>query len=146
MLFGLLVILWMFRSPGFMPGWGDLFPPGIGDATPAIFVSLLMFCIPAAKDGSPLLTWSLVQDKLAWGVIILLGGGFALAEGAERSCLTTWAGEQLARLSTLPAQILRLLICLLVSGITQVASNAATASMLLPVLLQLSAVLQVIKI
>jgi len=141
-LFIFLVILWMFRSPGFMPGWADFFPPGIGDATPAVFVSLLMFCIPAAEDGSPLLTWTLVQEKLAWGVIILLGGGFALAEGAERSCLTVWTGEQLAKLSSLPPQILRLLICLLVSAITQVASNAATASMLLPVLLQLSAVIQ----
>ena len=142
-LFILLVVLWMFRSPGFMPGWADLLPSGIGDATPAIFVSLIMFCVPAAGDGSPLLNWSLVQDRLAWGVIILLGGGFALAEGAERSCLTFWAGEQLAKLSSLPPQLLRLLICLLVSGITQVASNAATASMLLPVLLQLSTVLQV---
>lgn len=141
-LFVLLVILWMSRSPGFMPGWADLFPPGIGDATPAIFVSLIMFCVPAAEDGSPLLTWKLVQEKLAWGVIILLGGGFALAEGAERSCLTFWAGVQLAKLSSLPPQLLRFLICLLVSGITQVASNAATASMLLPVLLQLSTVLQ----
>jgi sodium-dependent dicarboxylate transporter 2/3/5 len=75
-------------------------------------------------------------------VIILLGGGFALAEGAERSCLTAWAGEQLGRLSGLSPQLLRVLICLLVSLITQIASNAATASMLLPVLLQLSQQLQ----
>lgn len=141
-LFMLLVFLWMSRSPGFIPGWADFMPHGIGDATPAIFVSLIMFCLPAADDGSPLLSWSLVQEKLAWGVIILLGGGFALAEGAERSCLTYWAGEQLAKLSSLPPQLLRFLICFLVSAITQVASNAATASMLLPVLLQLSTVLE----
>ena len=49
----------------------------------------------------------------------------------------------LARLATLPPHILRLVVCGLVSGITQVASNAATASMLLPVLLQLSTLLQV---
>ena len=61
-----------------------------------------------------------------------------MAEGAERSCLTAWAGEQLGRLSGLSPQLLRLLICLLVSLITQIASNAAPASMLLPVLLQLS--------
>ena len=142
-LFIFLVIMWMLRSPGFMPGWAELFPSGIGDACPAILVALIMFLVPAADDGSTLLTWSLVQEKLAWGVIILLGGGFALAEGAEKSCLTVWAGDQFSRLSSLSPQLLRLIICLIVSVVTQVASNVATASMLLPVLLQLSTVVQV---
>ena len=106
-LFILLVVLWLTRSPGFVSGWADVLPPGCGDATPAVFVSLLMFTIPTGTGGTPLLNWDLVQDRLAWGVIILLGGGFALAEGAERSCLTVWAGEQLIRLGGLPAQLLR---------------------------------------
>ena len=45
------------------------------------------------------------KERLAWGVIILLGGGFALAEGAERSCLTVWAGQQLGRLGGLEPQV-----------------------------------------
>lgn len=90
-----------------------------------------------------MLSWPLVQSKLAWGVIILLGGGFALAEGAERSCLTVWVGQQLSRLAFLSPDVLRILICALVSLVTQVASNVATASMLLPVLLQLSSVLAI---
>ena len=142
-IFIILVILWMSRSPGFVTGWEVLFPPGISDATPAILISLILFIVPATEDGSPMLTWQLVQSKLAWGVIILLGGGFALAEGAQRSCLTHWVGAQLSRLSFLSAGVLRLLICVLVSCVTQVASNVATASMLLPVLLQLSAVLHI---
>ncbi|XP_023349618.1 solute carrier family 13 member 5 isoform X3 [Eurytemora carolleeae] len=137
-LFLLLVVLWLTRSPGFMTGWADLLPPGVTDATPAILISLIMFAVPAGAGGETLLNWKLVQEKLAWGVIVLLGGGFALAEGAERSCLNIWAGEQLAKLGGLPPQVLRIILSLLVSLITQVASNAATASMLLPVLLQLS--------
>ena len=142
-MFLVLVLLWMFRSPGFAPGWETLFAPGVSDAVPVMFISLLMFVIPVTEEGGTMLTWSLVQSKLSWGVIILLGGGFALAEGAERSCLTFWVGEQLSRLSFLSPQILQIIICSLVSCITQVASNVATASMILPVLIQLSTVLEV---
>ena len=142
-MFLVLVLLWMFRSPGFAPGWETLFAPGVSDAVPVMFISLLMFVIPVTEEGGTMLTWSLVQSKLSWGVIILLGGGFALAEGAERSCLTFWVGEQLSRLSFLSPQILQIIICSLVSCITQVASNVATASMILPVLIQLSTILEV---
>ena len=75
-----LVVLWMTRAPGFVSGWGSLVPPGVADATPALLVALIMFVVPVSEDGAPMLTWPLVQSRLAWGVIILLGGGFALAE------------------------------------------------------------------
>ena len=142
-LFLTLVLLWMTRSPGFAPGWETFFTPGVSDSVPVLLISLLMFLIPAGQDGGPLLTWSLVQSKLSWGVIILLGGGFALAEGAERSCLSSWLGAQLARLSFLSPQLLQIIICCLVSAITQVASNVATSSMILPVLVQLSTELSI---
>ena len=140
-MFIVLVILWMTRSPGFVSGWGELFPSGVSDAVPAMLISLLMFVIPVNDEGGTMLTWPLVQSRLTWGVIILLGGGFALAEGAQRSCLSHWVGTQLSKLSFLSPGVLRLLICVLVSCVTQVASNVATASMILPVLLQLSSVL-----
>ena len=79
-MFFVLLILWMTRAPGFVSGWGVLVPPGVADATPALLIALLMFVLPVSEDGSPMLTWPLVQSRLAWGVIILLGGGFALAE------------------------------------------------------------------
>ena len=142
-LFLSLVILWMSRSPGFAPGWETLFAPGVSDAVPVMLISLLMFIIPVKEDGGAMLTWSLVQSKLSWGVIILLGGGFALAEGAERSCLTNWAGAQLSRLSFLSPHILQIICCCLVSSLTQVASNVATSSMILPVLVQLSTELSI---
>jgi len=47
---------------GFVPGWADLLPqPGVGDATPAVLVALLMFAVPLGPGGTPLLTWNLVQ-------------------------------------------------------------------------------------
>ncbi len=61
-LFLLLVVLWLTRSPGFVPGWADQLPqPGVGDATPAVLIALVMFAVPAGPGGSPLLTWNLVQ-------------------------------------------------------------------------------------
>ena len=61
-LFLLLVVLWLTRSPGFVPGWADLLPQGgVGDATPAVLVALLMFAVPLGPGGTPLLTWNLVQ-------------------------------------------------------------------------------------
>ena len=138
-----LVLLWTSRSPGFAPGWEIFFAPGVSDAVPVMAISLLMFVIPVKEDGGTMLTWSLVQSKLSWGVIILLGGGFALAEGAERSCLTSWAGDQLARLSFLSPRVLQVICCCLVSAITQVASNVATSSMILPVLVQLATELSI---
>ena len=49
------------RSPGFVSGWADLLPPGTTDATPAVFVALIMFAVPASDDGEALLTWKIVQ-------------------------------------------------------------------------------------
>ena len=64
-LFLLLVVLWLTRSPGFVPGWADMLPqPGVGDATPAVLVALLMFAVPAGPGGTPLLTWNLVQGSV----------------------------------------------------------------------------------
>ena len=97
--------------------------PGVSDATPALLVAVLMFALPATEEGGPLLTWPLVQARLAWGVIILLGGGFALAEGAKRSCLSAWVASSLASLAFLPPGLLRLLVCGLVSAVTQVSCD-----------------------
>lgn len=99
--FMVLVMLWFFRSPGFMNGWGDKLDNGINDATPAVFVALLLFILPAhpaffrvlfqtnknvqAVPQPSLIEWKVVEKQMPWGVIILFGGGFALAEGCNKS-------------------------------------------------------------
>ncbi|XP_017687958.1 PREDICTED: solute carrier family 13 member 2-like [Lepidothrix coronata] len=100
-LFILLVLLWFTREPGFIPGWATvLFNKDdisyVTDATVAIFISLLLFIIPSgfsnnAQTGGrskfqappPLLNWKVVHEKMPWNIVLLLGGGFALAKGSE---------------------------------------------------------------
>ena len=130
--FWILVLLWFFRSPGFMSGWGDLIGgPGIKDGTPAILVGLLLFILPSnpiawtekldENSGSMgLLSWDMIEKKIPWGVIILFGGGFALAEGCNKSGLSDWIGDQLTGLTGLNEWILLIIICLLASVLTQI--------------------------
>ncbi|XP_013793233.2 solute carrier family 13 member 5-like, partial [Limulus polyphemus] len=88
-LFTTLVLLWLFRDPQFIPGWAESLNTGvkIKDATPAIGISVLLFLIPSnpSRFGRcpPLLDWRVAQKKIAWGILLLLGGGFALSEGAK---------------------------------------------------------------
>ncbi|GFY60073.1 hypothetical protein TNIN_73701, partial [Trichonephila inaurata madagascariensis] len=88
-LFVILVLLWIFREPKFIRGWAELISADtrIGDAVPVIGILFLLFLFPAEpwriRDSDPLLKWSAVQKKLPWGLVILLGGGFALAAGTQ---------------------------------------------------------------
>lgn len=87
----------------FMPGWGQLLtwhdpdtgnPIAIGNASSVILVSIIIFVVRV--DGKPLLDWNAVQRRLPWGLILLLGGGFAMASASEKSSLSTWIGTRLA--------------------------------------------------
>ncbi|XP_023331867.1 solute carrier family 13 member 5 isoform X2 [Eurytemora carolleeae] len=134
--FSSLVLLWLFRAPGFIDGWNIISSVAIADATPAIFVAVLLMAVPKAS-GEMFLPWQVIEKKLQWGVIIVIGGGFALSLGLEKSGLTTLVGHQLAMFQDWNRGLLMFVIQAIVSLITQVASNSATASMLLPVLLKL---------
>ncbi|XP_014664250.1 PREDICTED: solute carrier family 13 member 2-like [Priapulus caudatus] len=67
-----------------------------------------------------------------------MGGGFALADGVQESGLSRLIGEQLRVLDALPAWLLVLVLCLLVASLTETASNAATASIMIPILADLA--------
>ncbi|XP_056415086.1 solute carrier family 13 member 2 isoform X2 [Hyla sarda] len=156
-LFILLVILWFSRDPGFMPGWATIsFNKGkkeyVTDATVAVFVSLMLFLFPAelpsckrqepqqadqkAKFRPPpaLLDWKTVNQKMPWNIVILLGGGFALAKGSEESGLSIWLGEKLTPLQSIPPVAIALVLCLLVATFTECTSNVATTTLFLPIL------------
>ena len=87
--------------------------------------------------------WKTVEKKLPWGVIILLGGGFALAEGSEQSGLSDWIGQQLAGLTGLSDFVLLLVLCLLAGVLTQIASNVTTNTILIPIIMQLAVSLKI---
>uniref|UniRef100_A0A183BQ96 CitMHS domain-containing protein n=1 Tax=Globodera pallida TaxID=36090 RepID=A0A183BQ96_GLOPA len=117
--FGVLIFLWLTRQPMVVPGWGNLFPKGyVSDGTAAMAVSMLLFVLPAdnpfdgdvlaellARPGTQLrtvMTWRLMCDKFSWSTLLLLGGGYAMADGVESSGLADWIGAQLASLEQLP--------------------------------------------
>ncbi|MCL4123838.1 UNVERIFIED_CONTAM: hypothetical protein GTU68_063239 [Idotea baltica] len=158
--FILLVTLWLFREPGFIYGWVDLFKwifgnedLQIGNATPALFCAVLLFIIPvnpnfwpsAKYSDLPLecpsarcLNWQIVHEKIPWGIILLLGGGFAVAKASDESGLSLFLGEQLTGLQWLPVPISVSIICIMTTLATEVASNVATASIVMPILVELS--------
>jgi len=150
-LFLVLVGLWFLRKPGFLGGWTDLLQwegragskVTIGAASPTLAVVLLLFVVPADPRGQPggptLLQWGVVQTRFPWGIILLMGGGFALAKGAAASCLTHKVGSVLSSLYVLPPFLILLVLCLTTSVISQIASNSATTSMLAPVVLSMAA-------
>ncbi|XP_069938959.1 Na(+)/citrate cotransporter isoform X2 [Cherax quadricarinatus] len=162
-LFIILVLLWLFRAPEFIPGWSKLFEDkfgvDVGAATPVMLIVFLLFALPAKLDfwcfrkpGDPepervnnnsCLSWKVVQEKIPWGVVLLLGGGFAMAEGAKKSGLSEWLGESLRYLKNFDGVYIVMIVTFSTAMLTEVASNSATASILLPVLNELAINIQV---
>ena len=107
---------------------------GVSDATIAIAGALLLFMIPVdIRKREFLLDWS-TAVKLPWDILILFGGGFALAQGFSDSGLTTWVVTQLSDLQGAPPFVFILVVTLVVIFLTEVTSNTATATLILPVL------------
>ncbi|XP_016130406.1 solute carrier family 13 member 2-like isoform X1 [Sinocyclocheilus grahami] len=85
--------------------------------------------------GTPtLLNWKVVQEHMPWNIVLLLGGGFALARGSEVSGLSKWLGESLAPLQSIPPFAISLILCFLVGTFTECSSNTATTTLFLPIL------------
>jgi len=124
-----LVLLWLFRKP-LISITGIT---GISDASVAILAALSLFVIPSGKGNEPLMRWS-DTTNLPWGVLILIGGGLALAGAMTSSGLTTWIGSQLAPLVQINLVISIALACVLIIFLTELTSNLATTATFLPVI------------
>ena len=122
-------LLWMFRSPG----WASLLPNPkmVNDATVAIAMALLAFLIPAGKEQR-LLGWEEFK-RIPWDVLILFGGGFALADALEQSGFSKWAGARLAFIGDWPPVLMIVTVCIVVTLLSEVASNVATATAMMPI-------------
>jgi sodium-dependent dicarboxylate transporter 2/3/5 len=81
--------------------------------------------------------------KLKWGIVLLFGGGFALAAGFANSGLSAWIGDELVAFGELPPVALVAVICTMLTFLTELTSNTATAEMVLPVLGSLGVAIQV---
>ncbi|XP_057180227.1 solute carrier family 13 member 4 isoform X2 [Triplophysa rosa] len=163
--FILMTVLWFTREPGFVPGWTSLFEKKgyRTDATVSVLLGFLLFLIPSRKPWpsafssestgddedeeddplAPMITWKDFQRLMPWEIVILVGGGYALAAGCKVSGLSMWIGRQLEPMSGLPPWAVTLLACLLVSAVTEFASNPATLTVFLPILSALSETLQI---
>ena len=111
--------------------------PRLDDTIIAVAAGLSLFLLPSRKRDQerpqPLLRWEDAKH-LPWGIVLLFGGGMALAEGFKSSGLAAWIGGQTALLENAPLLLLVFLLIAAVNFLTEVTSNLATTSMLLPIL------------
>lgn len=142
-IFSLTALLWIFRADlnfGFftIPGWQNIFskPDFINDGTVAVGMALILFFIPSKqKNGDK----TQILDnhsfmKIPWGIILLFGGGFALATGFTSTGLSNFIGKQFLGMSALEPFIIILIVATVINFLTQLTSNTATAEMILPIM------------
>jgi len=153
-LFVTMALLWFFRNDldlgSFtIPGWSKIFNyhSFLNDGTVAIFIGVLLFIIPSGSVGKQqhkyrLMTWK-DAEFLPWEIILLFGGGFALASGMKASGLSMWCGEQLTFFGTLHPIVIILLIVLFITFLGEISSNTAMVETFLPVLAGLAITLHV---
>jgi len=118
------------------------FVPAIDDTIIAILAGALLFLLPSGQKRIRILDWD-DAIKLPWGIILLFGGGMALALGFESSGLAVWIGQQMTSLNTLPLILVLLILITSVNFLTEITSNLATTAMLLPVLVSLASAIGV---
>ncbi|MGF1550721.1 MAG: SLC13 family permease [Sphingomonadaceae bacterium] len=127
-LIALVVIAWVV-----VPLLGEAVPQeAVTDGSIAIIGALLLFVVPDGT-GRMLLEWG-EADRAPWGVIMLFGGGLALAAGIGASGLAEWLGAALEPLGGVPTVLIALAVVALVILVTEFASNVATASGMIPVI------------
>ncbi len=111
--------------------------PGINDTVIAIFGAIILFVIPSKTKGQMLMDWE-SASKLPWGILILFGGGLTIAVGFQESGLAAWLGEQLSAMERFPFALILFAVLIMVNFFTEITSNVATASVVLPILGALS--------
>lgn len=154
-LFLTVVLLWFFRAPEFIPGWAEYVSNvKIKDATPAVLIVFLLFVLPAnldflrnrgsGKATNALLNWKIVHEKLPWGLVLLIGGGFAMASASKESGLSKLIGSQLVNLQdSMSATAILVVMCTATTFLTEVSSNTAIANIVLPVLAEMASAMRI---
>ncbi|XP_057686220.1 solute carrier family 13 member 3 isoform X2 [Corythoichthys intestinalis] len=151
--FVLYAVLLFTRDPKFFTGWSALFKKGyVSDAVTGVIIVSILFFFPSQKPSLswwldpkasnvpyvPLLSWKKAQEAVPWNIILLLGGGFAMAQACEESGLASWIGGHLQPLAKVPPAVAMMLITAFVACFTEFASNTATIIIFLPVIAELA--------
>ncbi len=119
-----------------IPGWSNLLgiAAQVNDGTVAIFSALILFATPVnLKEKSFLLDWEWAK-KIPWGILLLFGGGIALAAGFQTTGLAAWIGQNLNLFSNVPLLVMITLTCFMLTFLTEVTSNTAIATIFMPIL------------
>jgi sodium-dependent dicarboxylate transporter 2/3/5 len=116
--------------------------PAINDTIIAILCALVLFIIPNKKNNEALMTWK-DAVTLPWGILLLFGGGMAIALGFETSGLATWVGSQMTSLEGVSTFVLVFILVTSINFLTEITSNMATTAMLLPILVSLALVIDI---
>jgi sodium-dependent dicarboxylate transporter 2/3/5 len=143
LVFVLTALLWVFRvdlNVGLfiIPGWSRAipFPDLVDDGTIAICMASALFFIPTRNraNGDTRLMGADIMARLPWDIVVLFGGGFALASGFQATGLAEFIGARFAVLAVLPTFAMIILVCLALTFLTELTSNLATTEMILPIL------------
>jgi len=134
-IFGLTAFSWIFRKQLVK------IIPFLDDTIIAISFAIVLFIIPDKKN-KPLLNW---EDtiKLPWGILLLFGGGMAIASAFGKSGLAFWIANLLSTMNGVSLFLLILIIVVSINLLTELTSNMATTAMLLPVLVTMAMAINV---
>ncbi|XP_073837916.1 protein I'm not dead yet-like isoform X2 [Musca autumnalis] len=149
-----MIILLFTRSPGFMPGWADFLNAVPIKTSAAVMLTILaLFLFPQScshwshfKDKGPyptkrersLLSWDFVHHHVPWGLVFLLGGGFALADASQESGMAKLLGQALSGLKTWPDFAIQVAAISAGIFITNFSANVPVCNILIPILQELA--------
>jgi sodium-dependent dicarboxylate transporter 2/3/5 len=147
-IFLLAALLWVTGSDIILSesftinGWRSSFGlEMVSDASIAVGTSILLFLIPSKdRPTEKLLTWNKARE-LPWGILLLFGGGFAIAGGFNSSGLSNIIGDLFIHLEIDSPISIVIIVCLVLTFLTEITSNTATTNLILPILAKASAVL-----
>jgi sodium-dependent dicarboxylate transporter 2/3/5 len=143
-IFIICILMWFTRADiefGLFTfkGWNHIFvePKFVDDAFVALLAAVLLFLIPSKKNrGEALLIWEDAK-KLRYDIILMFGSGFALAYGFEVTGLSNWLAASLQTLKSVPQFFIILGICIIVTIISEFASNIASIQLAIPIMIAL---------
>jgi len=149
-IFIVTAFLWIFRTDlnlGFtiIPGWINFFGSSefIDDSTVAIFMSLLLFILPSKTNEQKRLLNLKSFGKIPWEIVLLFGGGFALASGFQSSGLSVLICNQLEFIQGIHPLLMIIIVCFTMAFLTEFTSNTAITQTMLPILAALSVAMKI---
>ena len=148
LIFGITALLWMTGSDlnlgaSFtLHGWRHWLNLGlVNDGAVAIGAATLLFMVPSQdRQGETLVTWEEAR-KIPWGILLLFGGGFAIAGGFQATGLSDVVGDMIGKMGIESPILVLIIVCTLLTFLTEITSNTATTNLILPILAKASVVL-----